>query len=324
VVEASAVHAEKPSWYGTCAICMDLLPDDPGGRTVYACCCKKICSDCSDKCNEYDTRCPFCRAPAPTAAEYLRRMQKHADEGNAEAQYQLGTENRLGNIGLKKSYKRAVPFYKLAAAQGHVCAQQTLGHCYESGHGVKIDYKMALHWLRRAADQGLPLAQLNLGAMIYQGKGVAQSHDEAARWFRLAAAQGEAQALYVFGECYANGHGVPQDNNEALRLCTLAVAKGCAAAGELKARLLSSLDLAERLDEVKARYEALKLEAQALTAHLEAQALKARLEAQTPTAHLEAQALTAHSEAHALKVHLEAQELKARLEALEAISGRTT
>ncbi len=103
LAKASALNDDKPDWRGTCAICLDLLPVD-GGKTFYSCCCKKICTACSRKCLEYDTRCPLCRTPTSTSnAEWLRRLQKHVDKGNAEAQTMLGAAYLKGDVGLKKS-----------------------------------------------------------------------------------------------------------------------------------------------------------------------------------------------------------------------------
>ncbi|KAJ1456135.1 hypothetical protein M885DRAFT_400793, partial [Pelagophyceae sp. CCMP2097] len=209
---------DAPSWRVACAICLDVLPIEGNRQTFYSCCCKTICTVCHVKCNEYDERCPLCRSPPPKSAdEWLRRMQKHVDKGNAEAQIMLGSEYRDGGMGIQQNFKRAVQLYERAAAQGHAIAQSEIGFCYALGEGVKIDLKTAALWYRRAAAQGFPRAQCHLGNMFHNGRGVAQSDDEAAKWFRLAAAQGEPDALFNLGACYANGHGVPQDFDEALR-----------------------------------------------------------------------------------------------------------
>ncbi|KAJ1457097.1 hypothetical protein M885DRAFT_615709 [Pelagophyceae sp. CCMP2097] len=224
MVKATALKDDAPDWRGTCAICLDLLP-------IYECCCKRMCTACSDKCRQHDKRCPLCRMPsAKSAAKSLRRLQKHVDKGNAEAQVALGDNYREGAHGLKKSPKRAVQLSELAAVQGHAIAQNVLGSCYDEGNSVKIDYKTAALWYRRAAEQGSPVAQYSLGMRFYRGNGVAQSYEEAVKWYRLAAAQGYADALYNLGACYATGHGVPLDLNEGLRLFKRAAAKGCAGA----------------------------------------------------------------------------------------------
>ncbi|KAJ1457123.1 hypothetical protein M885DRAFT_427031, partial [Pelagophyceae sp. CCMP2097] len=152
------------------------------------------------------------------------------DKENAEAQFLLGNEYRVGGLGLKKSPKRAVQFYELAAAQGNAIAQNKLGVCYQHGTGVKINYKTAAQWYRRAAEQGCPRAQRSIGVLFNEGRGVAKSSEKAVKWYRFAAAQGEPDALFSLGVCYANGRGVPRDYDEALRLYKRAAALGHAGA----------------------------------------------------------------------------------------------
>jgi TPR repeat protein len=232
LVKFNSKNGDAPDWRGTCAVCLDLLPlPGAGTQSFYECCCKRICTECSDKCRQHDKRCPLCRAPPiKTHAEWLRRLQKHVDKGNADAQFQLAGKYYLGDKGIKQSFKRAFHLYELAAAQGHALAQYNLGTDFNNGYGVKIDHKAAARWYRRAAEQGYPLAQLCLGKKFYKGQGVAQSFEEAARWLRLAAAQDEPSALFNLGVCYENGHGVPEDDHEALRFYKRAAAQGHAEA----------------------------------------------------------------------------------------------
>jgi hypothetical protein len=227
LVKASAPNDGAPAWRGTCAICLDVLPINSGKQTFYDCCCKTICKDCHVKCRQHDERCPLCRAPpSKSGAEWVSRVQKHADKGNAEARLVLGDAYFSTGMGIKQSLKRALPFYELAAAQGDARAQSKLGHCYEIGKGVKINYKTAAQWYRRAAEQGFPGGQSNLGVLFYEGKGVAQSYDEAVRWYRLAAAQGHSGALFNLGACYKDGDALARDNHEALRCFKRAAAEG--------------------------------------------------------------------------------------------------
>jgi hypothetical protein len=246
LVKAAALN-DMPDWRGTCAICLDLQPVEAGTQIFYDCCCKRICKACSDKCRQHDTRCPLCRAvPSTSVAEALRRLQRHMDKGNAEAQYTLGDHYFNGAMGLKKSYKRAFQVFVLAAAQGHAPAMTSLGCCCEHRHGAKIDHKIAVKWYRRAAEQGFPQAQINLASMFLKGTGVAHSFEEAVRWFRLAAAQGHPTALYGLSACHENGQGVPQDLGHALRLYKSAAAKGFAGAAANVERLTARLAATSR------------------------------------------------------------------------------
>jgi hypothetical protein len=227
---------------------LEVLPVEGDRRTFYSCCCKKICKDCHVKCRQHDERCPLCRAlPYKTDAEWLRRLRKHVDKGNAEAQNMLGGEYFHGGMGLQQNFKRAVQLFELAAAQGHAEAQHNLGFCYTQGQGVEVDHKTSALWFQRAAEQGHPQAQLNLGTVFYSGEGVAQSYDDAVKWFQLAAAQGHTEALFTLGACHANGQGVPRDLHEALRLFKRAAAKGHADAAAAVDMLQASRGGARRV-----------------------------------------------------------------------------
>jgi len=227
LVKATALNDDSTDWRGTCAVCLDLMPVDATLHSFYPCCCKKICSDCSDKWRQHDSRCPRCLAPGlSTAAEVLHLLQAHSGKGHPEAQHQLGDSHRYGRLGLEKDLKVAFRFFELAAAQGHAEAQVQMGRCHTYGEGVEIDLESAARWVRRAADQGYPPAYSTLGSLFYQGQGVAQSYDEAVMWFRRAAAQGNLDAIYGLGTCHAHGEGVPQDFDEAMRCFKRAAAQG--------------------------------------------------------------------------------------------------
>lgn len=51
-----------------------------------------------------------------------------------------------------------------------------------------------MEWFKKAADQGNVDAQNNLGVMYYTGEGVPKDMAKAREWLRKAAAQGNADA----------------------------------------------------------------------------------------------------------------------------------
>ena len=140
----------------------------------------------------------------------FKRCLKAAEQGDADAQFNLGVMYEQGN-GVKKDYTQAAKWYRKAAEQGHADAQFNLGSMYANGEGVKQDDTQAVEWFRKAAEQGHAYAQNNLGLMYAKGEGVKQDYTQAVEWYRKAAEQGYDKAQFNLGVIYANGHGVKKD-----------------------------------------------------------------------------------------------------------------
>jgi TPR repeat protein len=139
-----------------------------------------------------------------------RWYRKAADQGNASSQNNVGWLFQQG-----QDYTEAMGWYRKAADQGNAVAQANIGWLYQSGLGVAQDYAEAMRWGRKAADQGNAVAQANIGWLYQKGLGVAQDYAEAMRWYRKAADQGNAVAQRDIGWLYQNGWGVAQDSAEA-------------------------------------------------------------------------------------------------------------
>ena len=84
---------------------------------------------------------------------------------------------------------------KKAADEGDAFAQYNLGSHYFDGRGVAKDYAEAVKWYRKAAEQGNASGQFVLGYMYESGKGVTKDEVEAVKWYQKAAAQGNADAI---------------------------------------------------------------------------------------------------------------------------------
>jgi uncharacterized protein len=151
----------------------------------------------------------------------LRIVQPLARQGNARAQYNLGTMYLIGT-GVAQDNAEAVNWFRKAAAQGNAGAQYNLGGMYLNGQGVPPDQAEAARWYRKAADQGYANAQYNLGLMHFNGHGVPQDPALAASLYTKAANQGHSPAQGSLGLLYATGRGVPQDAVEAHKWFTLA------------------------------------------------------------------------------------------------------
>jgi len=122
-------------------------------------------------------------------------------------------------------YVTALRLWRSLADEGDADAQYNLGVMYNNGDGVSQDYAEAMKWHRKAADQGNGNAQFNLGFMLNQGRGMPQNYAEAAKWYRLAADQGVAVAQFKLGIMYHKGEGVLQDYLIAYMWFDLAAAR---------------------------------------------------------------------------------------------------
>ena len=161
--------------------------------------------------------------------EAVRWYRQAAEQGDAKAQFNLGYCYAKGS-GVTKDEKEAVRWYGQAAEQGDARAQASLGFCYEIGSGVAKDEKEAIRWYLQAAEQGDADAQFNLGLCYAKGSGVAKDEKQAVRWYRQATEQGHANAQFNLGYCYTNGSGVAKDEEEAVRLYRQAAEQGHARA----------------------------------------------------------------------------------------------
>ena len=103
------------------------------------------------------------------------------------------------------------------AERGNAKAQYKLGVMYAKGEGVPRDDAGAVRWFRRAAGQRDAEAQAVLGAMYEQGRGVQQSIAEAVRWYRRAAGRGYDEAKLRLGLLHERGRGVPRDTVRAYK-----------------------------------------------------------------------------------------------------------
>jgi TPR repeat protein len=68
-------------------------------------------------------------------------------------------------LGVRPSDALAASWLRRAADQGHAEAQYQLGRQYLDGRGVPLDRKEAVVWLRKAADAGHAQASALLGRL---------------------------------------------------------------------------------------------------------------------------------------------------------------
>jgi TPR repeat protein len=186
----------------------------------------------------------------------LTRIRDAAEDGEAEAQYQIG-ESYLAGWFVPRQPVVGERWLVLAAKQGHAKAQHSLSLLYMSGsraqgdaaswlneaqgdltaranaellfpEGLDIapDSEKAFRFAQSAAEQGLGCAQANLGMFYLRGIGTGQNFAKALEWCGRAAQQHEAVGALGLGVMHEHGFGTPRDPKEAARWYALAADLG--------------------------------------------------------------------------------------------------
>jgi len=118
-----------------------------------------------------------------------------------------------GQVQPQKPGTNSLGSLRKRADQGDAEAQFNLGLWYRDGRSVAHDDSQAVAWWRKAANQGYAEAQFSLGLMYKNGRGVAQDDRQAVAWFQKAAAQGHTWAQHSLGRMYKNSLGTPSKTN---------------------------------------------------------------------------------------------------------------
>ena len=108
-----------------------------------------------------------------------------------EAAVQAAPPETSPAAGNKTPGTSTLPELQKLAEQGNPEAQWNLGGRYHAGDGVPQDDAVAVQWFLRAAEQGYVQAQGALGAYYWGGRGVPPDLSKAYFWSALAMAQGD-------------------------------------------------------------------------------------------------------------------------------------
>ena len=147
-----------------------------------------------------------------------------AQEGDINAQYQLGSIYSTGRNGIEKDDGKAHSWYLKAAESGHVFAMYYLAWMYKRGQGVKEDPEKAFYWFEKAAEKGNVYAICNVGDCYQKGYYVKRDFVKAAEWYK----KGEHSSIccLALGELYELGNGVEKDLERALHYYEIAEVLG--------------------------------------------------------------------------------------------------
>jgi hypothetical protein len=91
----------------------------------------------------------------------------------------------MGGKGVPQDWEEAARWFRKAADQGNATAEFNLGSLSEAG-ATGLSKDDAARWYRKAADQNYPYAQEALGGLYLLGQGVPQDKVSAYMWMTLA------------------------------------------------------------------------------------------------------------------------------------------
>ena len=167
------------------------------------------------------------------AAEQLEKL---AEDGDAYAQYIIGTAYRDGGLLIPDTAK-AQKFLERAAEQEIDAAQYALGKLYLSDDADIHDSAKGIYWLKRSADNGNDYAAYRLGKEYLRGENTVKDAETAVSYLRQAADNGNAYAQYLLGKLYLTGEGVQQATDTAYQWFTKAYYGGHTYAGMFMDRI---------------------------------------------------------------------------------------
>ncbi len=173
--------------------------------------------------------------------EGFDNLLQKADAGDADAQFAIGDAYFEGKIIAQDYNKKAVEYYKRAAASHHPPALLSLGICHAHGFGVERSMNKAIRLWLAAADLGDRDAMHNIANAYLRGTGVPRDFDAAIRWYKLSAAAGCAESMVAHGMILTDSPDTSMEQKmEGLRMICNASDLGNAMANFIVAKGLMS------------------------------------------------------------------------------------
>ena len=146
----------------------------------------------------------------------LEALTKKAQEGDRQAQYDLGMVYYSGKYEIPRNVELGAEWFLKSAKQGHTEAQFATGRCYFYGRGVPRDRVVGAEWYHQAAMKDHIQATYELGDCYFIGEGVKRDHAESLKWFSKSAAQGEKGAQFRIARIFEDGDPSVRDPLKAL------------------------------------------------------------------------------------------------------------
>ena len=170
--------------------------------------------DMSYECQDLQSVANDDRFPLKERDEVAEQLEQLAEDGDAYAQYIIGTAYRDGGLLIPDTAK-AQKLLERAAEQDLDAAQYALGKLHLSDDADVHDSAKGIYWLKRSADNGNDFAAYRLGKEYLSGENVSKDTSTAAEYLWQAANNGNPYAQYLLGKLTLMGEGVPKDMDAA-------------------------------------------------------------------------------------------------------------
>ena len=210
----------------------------------------------------------FCM-PATTSSKWItthpenniQRLEQEAQNGSADAIYQLGMvyidgQGTEKNVGLgryliqqaaEKGSPEALEFFFSAARQGDSDAQVFIGDLLSLGLETEQNVPEAIHWYEKAAEQNNTTAMLRLAEIYAGGEIVPVDELKATEWYQKAAETGSAEAMFEFAEAYRYGELGPINLEKAIHWWIKAADAGSMRARDMLMQTLAAEDISAEI-----------------------------------------------------------------------------
>ena len=168
----------------------------------------------SYECQDLQSMANDDRFPLDERDEAAEQLEQLAEDGDAYAQYIIGTAYRDGGLLIPDTAK-AQKLLERAAEQDLDAAQYALGKLYLSDDADVHDPAKGIYWLKRSADNGNDYAAYRLGKEYLSGVHATKDVETAVFYLNQAANNGNAYAQYLLGKLTLMGEGIPKDMDAA-------------------------------------------------------------------------------------------------------------
>ena len=156
-----------------------------------------------------------------------------AEVGNTYCQFNVAIAYSSGH-GVKRSGRRSLKWYKVAAANGHASAQYNVGNLLYQVSGdhyddVKKDIPKTIKYWKMAAEQNHPWAQAKLGLLIDEGFSTIKFPDSleiALDLYKRSAENGNQRGQFQYGFCLISGINGPINYAKGIYLIQAAAKQG--------------------------------------------------------------------------------------------------